>query len=130
MAAIAAGDLRLRSGFLEREPQEHLLRAVRRVLAQAPLYTARMPKSGKPLSVRMTNCGTLGWVTDEAGYRYQAPHPQTRPPSAALPARVLEAWNALADYPHPAECCLINYYDATARMGLHQDRDEHEFAAP
>jgi alkylated DNA repair protein (DNA oxidative demethylase) len=78
----------------------------------------------------MTNCGTLGWVTDEAGYRYQALHPQTGQPWAAMPARVLEAWNALAHYPHPAECCLINYYDATARMGLHQDRDEHDFDAP
>ena len=122
--------LRFVPGFLDAQSQAALLRDLHEVFTAAPLYSPRMPKSGKPLSVRMTNCGTLGWVTDEAGYRYQALHPQTGQPWAAMPARVLEAWNALAHYRHPPECCLINYYDATARMGLHQDRDEHDFEAP
>jgi alkylated DNA repair protein (DNA oxidative demethylase) len=89
-----------------------------------------MPKTGKPMSVRMTNCGPLGWVTDEAGYRYQAEHPETGRPWPSMPQLVLEAWQALAAYPHPPESCLINYYDAAAKMGLHQDRDERDFAAP
>ena len=63
--------LRLVPGYLDREAQESVLAAVREVIARAPLYTPRMPKSGKPMSVRMTNCGTLGWMTDERGYRYQ-----------------------------------------------------------
>jgi DNA oxidative demethylase len=130
MAAIAASDLRLRSGFLEREPQERLLSAVRAVLAQAPLYTARMPKSGKPLSVRMSNCGPLGWVSDEAGYRYQPHHPETGAPWPPIPEMLLQTWEALAEYPHPPQACLINFYGPQAHMGLHQDRDEQDFSAP
>ena len=117
-------------GFLDRSAQEALLAALRAVLASAPAYTPRMPKSGKPLSVRMSNCGPLGWVTDEAGYRYQPLHPETGRPWPPMPAIVTDAWRALASYPHPAESCLINYYGLAAKMGLHQDRDEHAFDAP
>jgi alkylated DNA repair protein (DNA oxidative demethylase) len=117
-------------GFLDTQTQAALLADLRKVFVAAPLYSPRMPKSGKPLSVQMTNCGTLGWVTDEAGYRYQALHPHTGRPWAAMPARILDAWNRLAHYGHRPECCLINYYDASAKMGLHQDRDEHDFDAP
>jgi alkylated DNA repair protein (DNA oxidative demethylase) len=122
--------LRLVPAFLDAQRQAALLGDLREVFRAAPLYSPRMPNTGKPLSVRMTNCGPLGWVTDEAGYRYQAFHPQTRRPWPPMPQRLLEAWNALADYPHPPESCLINYYDCTAKMGLHQDRDEHDFSAP
>jgi alkylated DNA repair protein (DNA oxidative demethylase) len=122
--------LRLIPAYLDRLGQEALLTALRTVLAQAPIYTPRMPKSGKPLSVAMSNCGPLGWVTDEAGYRYQPLHPQTGHPWPAMPDIVLAAWKALAHYPHPPESCLINYYGPTAKLGLHQDRDERDFAAP
>jgi alkylated DNA repair protein (DNA oxidative demethylase) len=89
-----------------------------------------MPKSGQPFSVRMTNCGPLGWVSDPAGYRYQPNHPETGAPWPAMPAAVLAAWRELAGYPAPPEACLINVYAPAARMGLHQDRDEYDFAAP
>lgn len=121
---------RLVPGYLDREAQEALLTALRAVLASAPVYTPRMPKSGKPLSVRMTNCGPLGWVTDEAGYRYQPLHPGTGEPWPPIPAIVIDAWKALAGYPHPPECCLINTYGPAAKMGLHQDHDEADFSAP
>src|SRR5262245_19598436 len=121
---------RLVPAYLDRPGQEALLAALRTVLASAPLYAPRMPKSGKPLSVRMTNCGPLGRVTDEAGYRYQPLHPLTGRPWPALPRIVLEAWKALAGYPHAPESCLVNYYGPAARMGLHQDRDERAFEAP
>jgi alkylated DNA repair protein (DNA oxidative demethylase) len=121
---------RLVPGYLDRAAQEQLVAALREVLEQAPLYTPRMPKTGKPMSVRMSNCGPLGWVTDERGYRYQAEHPQTHKPWPKMPDALIEAWTALARYPHPPESCLINYYGADARMGLHQDRDEQDFAAP
>ena len=121
---------RLVPGHLGRDRQEALLVALRAVFARAPIYTPRMPRSGRPLSVRMTNCGPLGWVTDEGGYRYQPLHPETGAPWPPMPDIVLEAWAALAGYPHPPESCLINYYGAEARMGLHQDRDEADFAAP
>jgi len=116
--------------YLDPSAQNALLAELSSVFAAAPLYTPRMPKSGKPLSVRMTNCGPLGWVTDEAGYRYQPLHPQTGNPWPAIPAMVIDAWKALACYPHPPEACLINYYGPAAKMGLHQDRDERDFDAP
>jgi alkylated DNA repair protein (DNA oxidative demethylase) len=107
-----------------------MLAALREVMRAAPIYTPRMPKSGKPMSVRMTNCGTLGWVTDERGYRYQPHHPDTGAAWPPIPDIVLAAWHTLAGYPHPPEACLINVYGPDARMGLHQDRDEVDFAAP
>ena len=83
------------------------------------------------MSVRMTNAGPLGWVTDkEGGYRYQATHPESGRPWPDIPDSLLNLWAKLADYPHPPEACLINYYGGAAKMGLHQDRDEEDFAAP
>jgi alkylated DNA repair protein (DNA oxidative demethylase) len=117
-------------GYLDRSAQLALLADIRAVIAAAPLYVPRLPVSGKPMSVRMTNCGPLGWVTDEAGYRYQATHPETGRPWPPIPDRVLEIWRVLSAYPHPPEACLINYYTAGARMGLHRDRDEADFSAP
>jgi len=117
-------------GYLDRSAQEALTAAVAEIIAQAPLYAPRMPNSGSPFSVRMTNCGPLGWVSDQRGYRYQPQHPVTGAPWPPMPPLLLEAWKELADYPHPPEACLINVYTPTARMGLHQDRDEQDFAAP
>jgi alkylated DNA repair protein (DNA oxidative demethylase) len=125
-----APGFRLLPGYLDRAAQQDLLRAVRAVIARAPLYTPRMPKTGKPMSVRMTNCGPLGWVTDETGYRYQPTHPHTGIPWPPIPAPLLAAWEDLARYPHPPEACLVNHYGPNARMGMHQDRDERDFDAP
>jgi DNA oxidative demethylase len=129
-AAATLSGLRLVPGYLDRAAQERLLEALETALRQAPPYTPRMPKTGRPMSVRMTNCGPLGWVTDERGYRYQPHHPETGEPWPPIPDLVLAAWRDLADYPHPPECCLVNLYGPSARMGLHQDRDEQDFAAP
>ena len=116
--------------YLDRDGQHALLDELREVLRAAPLFTPRMPRTDKPFSVRMTNCGPLGWVSDAEGYRYQARHPETGRPWPPIPQRVLAAWRELApDSPQP-EACLVNMYDASARMGLHQDRDEQEFSAP
>lgn len=118
-------------GFLDVEAQRALVDDIRAVVEAAPLYTPEMPKTGKPMSVRMTNCGTLGWMTDKAGgYRYQPTHPVTGKPWPPVPGRLLELWRDVAGYPLPPEACLVNFYSDTARMGLHQDRDERDFAAP
>jgi len=127
---VTLSGFRLCPGYLDRAAQEAVLAALRDVMHVAPIYTPRMPKSGKPMSVRMTNCGALGWVTDERGYRYQPLHPVTDLPWPAIPAILLKAWQELARYPHPPEACLVNVYGPDARMGLHQDRDEEDFAAP
>ena len=126
----APNGFRLKPGYLDRSAQEALAAAIAGIIAQAPLFTPRMPKSGAPFSVRMTNCGPLGWVSDQAGYRYQPTHPDTGEPWPPMPAMLLAAWQDLAGYPHPPEACLVNVYAPAARMGLHQDRDEHDFAAP
>lgn len=111
--------------------QATLLAEIRRIVGRAPLFVPRMPRSGTPMSVRMTNAGPLGWVTDkEGGYRYQATHPESGRPWPDIPDSLLNLWAKLADYPHPPEACLINYYGGAAKMGLHQDRDEEDFAAP
>jgi alkylated DNA repair protein (DNA oxidative demethylase) len=116
---------------LDREAQEALLDALRRVIARAPLFTPTMPRSGTPMSVRMTNCGPLGWVTDkEGGYRYQPNHPVTGKAWPNMPQMLLDLWAEVAAYPFPPEACLVNYYAGNAKMGLHQDKDEEDFAAP
>lgn len=117
--------------YLDPGRQQELLDAVRAIVAEAPLYVPAMPKSGKPLSVRMTNCGSLGWVTDKSGgYRYQSRHPVTGKPWPAMPAALIELWRAVAGYPFEPEACLVNYYDAGSKLGSHRDSDEEEMAAP
>jgi len=122
--------LRLYPSYFDRDAQVAILAAVRDILAAAPLYTPRMPRSGRPLSVQMSNCGMLGWITDERGYRYEPTHPVTGQPWPPLPPALLALWREVAEYPHPPQACLINFYAASAKMGLHQDRDEADFDAP
>ena len=118
-------------GYLDRPAQEGLVETIRAVVAEAPLYTPIMPGTGKEMSVRMTNCGSLGWVTDkQRGYRYQPTHPVTGRPWPAMPPQLLDLWNDIAGYEKPPEACLVNFYSDDARMGLHQDRDEQDLNAP
>ena len=122
---------RLHRRYLDVNAQRDLAREIREIVARAPLYTPLMPRTGAPMSVRMTNCGGFGWFSDkEGGYRYVARHPLTDEPWPPIPRVLLEVWARLAGYPRPPEACLINVYDADARMGLHQDRDEKDFSAP
>jgi len=117
--------------YFDPAAQQALLVDLRRIIGEAPLYTPTMPRSGKPMSVRMTNCGPLGWVTDrERGYRYQATHPETDRPWPAIPRMLLNLWHEVAGYAASPEACLVNYYAGEAKMGLHQDRDEEDFSAP
>jgi alkylated DNA repair protein (DNA oxidative demethylase) len=117
-------------GYLDRAEQEALRDVLGNALAEAPLFVPRMPRTGKAFSVRMTNLGALGWVSDVDGYRYQATHPLTAKPWPPMPPRLVETWRELAPGAPPPEVCLVNFYDAAARMGLHQDRDEYDFGAP
>jgi alkylated DNA repair protein (DNA oxidative demethylase) len=130
MQMLAEG-IRHLPGYFDRAAQEALVEDIRAVVEAAPLYVPTMPKTGRPMSVRMTNCGTLGWVTDRVGgYRYQPRHPVTGAPWPPMPERLTALWREVADYPLPPEACLVNFYSEAARMGLHQDRDEKDFAAP
>lgn len=126
-----APGLRYFPDHFDRPAQEGLVAAIRQVVTEAPLFVPRMPKTGKPMSVRMTNCGPLGWVTDkDGGYRYQPTHPETGLPWPAIPEALLALWDAVSGFAKPPEACLVNFYDPDAKMGLHQDRDESEFTAP
>jgi alkylated DNA repair protein (DNA oxidative demethylase) len=117
-------------GFLGPERQEALVALLFDLVSRAPFFTPVMPRSGRPFSVVMTNLGSLGWVSDRRGYRYQPHHPATGEPWPAIPEEILAVWREVAGYPHLPEACLVNYYRPGARMGLHRDVDEEDFAAP
>jgi DNA oxidative demethylase len=117
--------------YLTADEQSVLLGDVASAIRSAPLFQPCMPKTGKPFSVKMTNCGELGWVSDRTrGYRYEPMHPETGQPWPAIPPLAMRAWTELGGYGPLPEACLINIYDTQAGMGLHQDRDEDDFAAP
>jgi len=120
---------RLWKGAFDRAAQVALLAQVTAAEATAPFYRPETP-GGRPFSVRMTNLGPMGWVSDRAGYRYQPTHPVTGAPWPPMPTILLDLWRATAAWPAPPDACLVNLYDARARMGLHQDRDEADLAAP
>lgn len=122
---------RLLPGFLDAARQRELMAQVQAVLDAAPVYHAAMPRSGQKMSVAMSNAGALGWYTDkDGGYRYVAQHPETGRPWPAIPGIAQQIWRSVVpDAPQP-EACLINLYRGSAKMGLHQDRDEADFAAP
>ncbi len=130
-APLRTRGLVIHEQFLDRAAQELVLQAVRGILAEAPLYVPKMPRTGRPMSVRMTNCGPLGWVTSkDEGYRYQATHLETGRPWPPIPAIILAVWDEVTDYPAPPEACLVNWYEPGAKLGLHVDSDEEVFDAP
>ncbi|WP_374306338.1 alpha-ketoglutarate-dependent dioxygenase AlkB [Methylocella sp.] len=126
---LAPGLLLARS-FFDAPAQRRLAADVAQAAQAAPFFRPRMPRSGKPFSVLMTNCGELGWISDESGYRYEPRHPATGASFPPIPALALSAWRALAGAAPAPQACLVNYYDAGARMGLHRDADEGDFLAP
>jgi alkylated DNA repair protein (DNA oxidative demethylase) len=118
-------------GWFGPDAQRDLLAHVRAGLEEAPLYRPAMPRTGKEMTLLMSNFGPLGWVTDkERGYRYQSMHPATGHPWPPIPPALLGLWKEVADYDAPPQACLINYYDARARLGLHVDADEADRTAP
>jgi alkylated DNA repair protein (DNA oxidative demethylase) len=116
-------------GRLGPQDQALLCAEVLSRLEAAPLYAPLTP-AGKPMSVRMSNFGPLGWVTDAGGYRYAAVHPLTGRPWPTIPPMLVALWREWAGGGPDPDCCLVNVYGEGARMGLHQDRDEADFAFP
>jgi len=88
-AQIGCSGLRICPGYLGDEARAALFCILHGIFALAPLFTPRMPRSGQPLRVRTANCGPLGWVSDEAGYRYQALYPETGTPWQPIPSALL-----------------------------------------
>lgn len=119
------------NGALTVSEQTELVAQILGLLDIAPLFEPTMPRTGKPFSVRMTNFGRLGWVSDkDGGYRYQATHPATGQPWPAIPDILLQIWRRFANFPGEPEACLLNLYRDRARMGSHRDADEDEPEAP
>ena len=119
------------AGHLSPASQQQIVAAIRSVIKTSPLYRPTMPRSGKPLSVLMTNCGPLGWVSSkEGGYRYQANHPENGMPWPSIPHRILSVWHEFSNYPADPEACLVNWYEPGAKLGLHVDADEQANCAP
>ncbi|MEP2782507.1 MAG: alpha-ketoglutarate-dependent dioxygenase AlkB [Pseudoruegeria sp.] len=115
-------------GYLGSDEQLQILDDLRRIQKKAPLYSPQTP-TGKPMSVRMTSAGRLGWISDAKGYRYAAHHP-SGVPWPDIPGSILQIWKAIGAAEAEPECCLVNFYGEGARMGMHQDRDEADFRWP
>ncbi len=128
---LADGAMVLR-GFA-RPMQEELLADVRAVIAAAPLRHLITP-GGLRMSVAMTNCGALGWVSDRRGYRYDRVDPERGAPWPAMPASftrlAAQAASRAGFEGFVPDACLINRYEPGAKLSLHQDRDEHDHGAP
>ena len=121
--------VRIYRDLLDETAQKALLAEVRAVAREAPPRCMLTPW-GRRMSVAMTSTGEYGWVSDRSGYRYAKLQPGRCAPWPPIPAGALAVWNQVAEHPHPPQCCLINYYERGARMGLHRDSDEANLAAP
>lgn len=128
---IAPGAIVLRNFSLSEE--KPILAALNRVLAQAPLRHMVTP-GGFRMSVAMTNCGPLGWVSDRTGYRYDPLDPVSGQPWPEMPpAFVSLAARSAADAGFAnfiPDACLINRYEPGAKLSLHQDKDEQDYGQP
>lgn len=116
-------------GALDDTQQARITQDCRKIIRNAPLLRP-LTGWGKPMSVRMTSAGRVGWVIDRGRYRYADTHPETGMPWPPIPESVLAVWRAFSGWPADPASCLINWYSETARMGLHQDKDEGRFDAP
>jgi alkylated DNA repair protein (DNA oxidative demethylase) len=116
-------------GALDEDAQRALIGEIMAAIEVAPLFQPVTP-GGKPFSVRMTNMGALGFVSDRKGYRYQATHPVTGEPWPPMPEAIVQLWKAYSGVDGLPDACLVNLYRDGAKMGLHQDKDEESFAWP
>ena len=113
---------------LGQSDQQALVAALRPVISAAPLFSPQTPY-GRPMSVRMTSAGRVGWYSDRGGYRYADRHPNGGA-WPDIPGVVLDIWDHVTGLGRRPECCLINFYGRDARMALHRDRDEADFSWP
>ena len=128
---IAEGAMLLRRFALTNEV--YLINDLKSIIAKSPLRHMVTP-GGFTMSVAMTNCGKLGWVSDKKGYRYDALEPSTGEPWQAMPMSFMQLATQAATVAGFAnfvpDACLINQYHPAARMSLHQDKDEQDFTQP
>ena len=125
-------DVRLLAGFAHARAGA-LLAAVSQITQQAPFRRMSTP-GGRPMSVAMTNCGTVGWITDHAGYRYARKDPVTELFWPEMPSVIYELATSAAREAGFTEfdpdACLINRYEPGTKLSLHQDKNEQDFDHP
>ena len=113
--------------------QAQILADLSQIISVAPFRQMVTP-GGFTMSVAMTNCGTLGWITDRKGYRYISHDPLANKPWPAMPAccreLALRAATQAGFGPFQPDACLINVYEPGAKLSLHQDKDELDLRAP
>lgn len=111
--------------FFDRQAQRELMDAVVAATERTPFWRTTMPRTGQPMSVKLTNFGELGWMSDkEKGYRYEDRHPETGAAWSPIPEPLIKLWQDVADYPELPEACLVNWYAPGTKMGMHIDWDE------
>lgn len=125
---LIVGGAPMYRGFLDATEQASLLDQVREIIEGAPLFSPET-RWGKQMSVRMSSAGDFGWYADRRGYRYIDTHPSGAP-WPPIPSQALSIWHTLCPGAPAPQCCLLNYYTDTAKMGMHQDRDEVDFSQP
>ena len=117
--------------FLNEEEILEIKSIINSVIKKAPLFIPIMPKTGKKFSTKMTNMGDFGWVSDKKdGYRYQSYHPVTGKKWPKIDEKILKIWQKITKCQVKPDCCLLNYYDLGAKMGLHKDDGEKDFSIP
>lgn len=126
--AVRVGGVPVWSELLDRQAQTALLKSVLEVVEDAPFFSPVTP-SGRRMSVEMTSAGSVGWVTDRSGYRYELRHP-SGVPWPPIPDAALAVWRAVSGVQRDPSSCLINLYRGTSKMGLHQDKDEGDLSWP
>lgn len=126
--ALTVRGVRIWPELLPPDAQAAMVRDLRGVARAAPFFSP-VTRWGRPMRVRMTSAGRLGWVSDRRGYRYEPRHP-SGVPWPPIPASVMAVWDAVSGSDRRPDCCLVNFYAEGARMGLHQDRDEADFSQP
>ncbi|MCR9109579.1 alpha-ketoglutarate-dependent dioxygenase AlkB [Marivita sp. XM-24bin2] len=128
MTVLRVRDFEIHQSYFAPEAQARLVHSLREVLSKAPLFQPVTPR-GTPMSVRMSAAGDYGWISDRKGYRYEPAHP-SGVPWPPIPESLIAMWREVVPDARDPECCLINWYDETAKMGMHQDRDEADLTQP
>lgn len=128
---LAPGAVLLR-GFAK-DDEAVIVAALQELSALAPFRHMVTP-GGFRMSVAMTNCGALGWVSDPTGYRYDPVDRESGRPWPPMPRTFLQLAAAAADRAGFAgflpDACLVNRYLPGTKLTLHQDRDERDFRQP
>lgn len=114
--------------YLNLPQQRRFLELARQIASTSPLFQPLM-YSGKKINCQMTSCGDFGWISDRNGYRYDRLHPSTHKPFPPMPKEfsdlAIKIAKSVGEFDYKPQSCLINYYQKSGKLGIHQDNTEH-----